>query len=194
MTNDDRDREPTSINVGLVAGALSVVVVGLMMLFGLRDDGGASAAIDPARTRPLVRPLPAAPEPAVPAELPELAPDPEPEPEPAPAPAEEPVATASLADDETWDGPAPAGPAPTSRLAGRGGPAEDELLPTASAKPDAPISLLDGRYTVKPGDTLWQVAVRAYGKGSAYRQILDANEATIDDPDHLIPGTVLLLP
>lgn len=48
-------------------------------------------------------------------------------------------------------------------------------------------------YTVEPGDTLWKIAEAYWGEGSYYRKILSDNADVIDEPDLILPGTVLKL-
>ena len=49
-------------------------------------------------------------------------------------------------------------------------------------------------HQVIAGDTLASIAYREYGSAGAWRQLADANLASIDDPMRLAPGTVLLVP
>ena len=49
-------------------------------------------------------------------------------------------------------------------------------------------------YTVRRGDTLEQIAVKAYGDARAVRDILDANREVVSDPRRLRPGMTLALP
>jgi len=58
--------------------------------------------------------------------------------------------------------------------------------PMLSAKPTK-----GKRYKVKAGDTLWDIAMAAYGKGS-YAGIAKANK--LADPAHIVPGQILLIP
>ena len=56
-----------------------------------------------------------------------------------------------------------------------------------------------GNYTVKSGDTLWEIAEAAYGNGADWVKILDANKGSIDflpnGSQALIrTGQVLVLP
>ena len=47
-------------------------------------------------------------------------------------------------------------------------------------------------YTVVQGDSLWNVAVRAYGDGYKWVEIANANK--LDNPNVIHPGNVLALP
>ncbi|MCB2178200.1 MAG: LysM peptidoglycan-binding domain-containing protein [Actinomycetales bacterium] len=56
-------------------------------------------------------------------------------------------------------------------------------------------------YTVKPGDTLWDIAATQLGDGDRYHDIVDLNHgitqpdgAALDDPDLIRPGWTLTLP
>lgn len=49
-------------------------------------------------------------------------------------------------------------------------------------------------YVVKPGEGLWQVAVKFYGNGNAYMRIFEANRDRMKTPDDINPGMTLRLP
>lgn len=51
-------------------------------------------------------------------------------------------------------------------------------------------------YTVKKGDTLWEIAEMHYGKGKGakYTEIVKANTPPVKDPDMIQPGWVLRIP
>jgi len=49
-------------------------------------------------------------------------------------------------------------------------------------------------YIVLPGDSLWKIAQRTYGTGTAWTDIYQANRALLKDPDRIYPGQVLVLP
>ena len=49
-------------------------------------------------------------------------------------------------------------------------------------------------YTFQQGDTLWSVAVRVYGNGGRFHDILRANNLTEAQASVLPPGTILIIP
>jgi len=49
-------------------------------------------------------------------------------------------------------------------------------------------------HTVKKGDTLFRIALKYYGDGSRWREILAANRAVLKDPRDLKPGMKLTVP
>lgn len=49
-------------------------------------------------------------------------------------------------------------------------------------------------YTVVKGDTLWKVAANAYGDGSKYPAIFEANKPMLSHPDKIYPGQNLRIP
>ena len=49
-------------------------------------------------------------------------------------------------------------------------------------------------YVVVKGDTLSQIAEREYGDASRWREIYQANRATIKNPNLIYPGQKLRLP
>ena len=49
-------------------------------------------------------------------------------------------------------------------------------------------------HTVEKGDTLWAVATKAYGDGTKYTAIFEANKPMLSDPDKIYPGQVLRIP
>jgi len=44
---------------------------------------------------------------------------------------------------------------------------------------------------VQPGNSLWRIARRNYGRGIQYTVIFEANRAQIGDPSLIYPGQVL---
>ncbi len=49
-------------------------------------------------------------------------------------------------------------------------------------------------HTVEKGDTLWAISTKAYGNGSKYMTIFEANKPMLSDPDKIYPGQVLRIP
>jgi len=64
----------------------------------------------------------------------------------------------------------------------------EEEIAVAEAAPEATF------HTVDKGDTLWAVAEKAYGDGSKYQAIFEANRPMLSDPDKIYPGQVLRIP
>lgn len=55
--------------------------------------------------------------------------------------------------------------------------------------------LSDGEsVVVQPGNSLWRIARRTYGRGIGYTVIYEANRGQIRDPDLIYPGQVFTLP
>ena len=49
-------------------------------------------------------------------------------------------------------------------------------------------------HTVEKGDTLWAISEKAYGNGSRYEVIFEANKPMLSHPDKIYPGQVLRIP
>lgn len=54
--------------------------------------------------------------------------------------------------------------------------------------------LLTQVVSVVPGNSLWRIAQRIYGRGPRYTVIYEANRAQIKDPNLIYPGQVFVLP
>ena len=66
-------------------------------------------------------------------------------------------------------------------------------LPFLRAEPLTEIP--DGTVAVvQPGNSLWRIARRVYGKGMQYAVIYEANAKQIRDPDLIYPGQIFILP
>ena len=74
-----------------------------------------------------------------------------------------------------------------------GRPAYAIELPFERASIDD-IQLRDGRVIVQPGNSLWRIARRAYGRGAQYTIIYEANADQIRDPDLIYPGQIFDVP
>jgi nucleoid-associated protein YgaU len=53
-------------------------------------------------------------------------------------------------------------------------------------------SITASEYTVKAGDSLWDISMRAYGTGYRWTEVANAN--SIGDPNLIFTGTTLMLP
>lgn len=74
-----------------------------------------------------------------------------------------------------------------------GRPAYAIELPFERATMDQ-IELRDGKVIVQPGNSLWRIARRAYGRGAQYTVIYEANVDQIRDPDLIYPGQIFDVP
>jgi nucleoid-associated protein YgaU len=64
----------------------------------------------------------------------------------------------------------------------------------AAAGEAAPGEASVRAITVQPGNTLWGISRRSYGRGVLYVRVYEANRGQIVDPDLIYPGQVLKLP
>ncbi|CAN5322848.1 hypothetical protein BH18GEM1_BH18GEM1_12270 [soil metagenome] len=65
---------------------------------------------------------------------------------------------------------------------------------TAPAQKPEKTGIGQKTYTVQSGDSLWKIAERHYGDGNRWRQIFEANQDQIEDPDVIHPGQTLMIP
>lgn len=76
----------------------------------------------------------------------------------------------------------------------------DQLRPDGKVTARSEVSFAIGEghdtssITVEPGNSLWRIAHRRYGQGTAYTLIYQANKANIRNPDLIYPGQVFSLP
>jgi nucleoid-associated protein YgaU len=74
---------------------------------------------------------------------------------------------------------------------------DGSALPAVTA-PFAPEelskALQEGHVLIVPGDNLWMIARRVYGKGTLYTLIYSANAGAIHDPNLIFPGQAFILP
>ena len=59
---------------------------------------------------------------------------------------------------------------------------------------NSPAPKQETTYTVKKGDTLWNIAKKFYGNGSKYTKIFEANKDKIGNPNLIYPNQVLVIP
>ncbi|MCQ4161052.1 LysM peptidoglycan-binding domain-containing protein [Roseomonas sp. GC11] len=59
---------------------------------------------------------------------------------------------------------------------------------------ELPLPPGPGRLTVQPGNSLWRIARRTYGRGVRYTIIYRANRDQIRDPARIYPGQIFTLP
>jgi hypothetical protein len=62
------------------------------------------------------------------------------------------------------------------------------------APPPPPASAAGDDVIVEPGASLWTIARRVYGDGTAYTIIYGANKDRIRDPDRIYPGQIVQVP
>ena len=58
----------------------------------------------------------------------------------------------------------------------------------------AEINVSENAIIVQPGNSLWRISRRFYGKGILYTLIFKANNQLIDDPDLIFPGQIFDIP
>ena len=56
------------------------------------------------------------------------------------------------------------------------------------------IEVAGDNVVVQPGNSLWRIARRVYGRGIQYTVIYQANSGQIVDPDLIYPGQIFNLP
>jgi nucleoid-associated protein YgaU len=66
--------------------------------------------------------------------------------------------------------------------------------PKPEPKPKPTEQPQEVHYEVQPGDTLGAIALKYYGKASAYPKIFEANRDILDNPDLIKPGQKLRIP
>ena len=69
------------------------------------------------------------------------------------------------------------------------------MAPVSPVAPVAPVenALSSVKVRIQPGDSLWKLARRHLGSGSRWNDLFAANPG-ISDPNHIQPGTVLVVP
>lgn len=68
--------------------------------------------------------------------------------------------------------------------------------PTEAVPPSKPVqpNVSSVSYTIKGGDTLWDISTRYLGNGARYPEIYNANRSIIKDPHWIYPGQVISIP
>ncbi len=64
----------------------------------------------------------------------------------------------------------------------------EDAIEVAAPEPESTF------HTVEKGDSLWKIAEKAYGDGSKYMAIFEANKPMLSDPDKIYPGQMLRIP
>ncbi|HEX3494855.1 MAG TPA: LysM peptidoglycan-binding domain-containing protein [Methylocella sp.] len=80
---------------------------------------------------------------------------------------------------------------------GEAGKTAPVSAPTAHNDIGAAAKAVESKfYTLKPGDTLWNIAEAEYGRGHGgkYHLIFEANKSLLSDPGKIHPGQVLRIP
>jgi len=65
---------------------------------------------------------------------------------------------------------------------------------TGAAAFNGSLSASGSSYVVQPGDSLWGIAGKVYGKSARWREIYEANRNTISDPERIYTKQVLVIP
>ena len=52
----------------------------------------------------------------------------------------------------------------------------------------------DEFYIIEKGDTLWEIAEKAYGNGAKYTKIVEVNREVIKNADKIFPGQKIRIP
>ena len=98
--------------------------------------------------------------------------------------------------DETSDGPSLLPKQTAEDVARRAAAqaAHDEEARAAAERAAAERARRPSTYVVQEGDTLYKIALRFYGRVSAWRQIRDVNKATISNDGRVKAGQTIALP
>ena len=67
-------------------------------------------------------------------------------------------------------------------------------VPVQDATATAAEAAIPAAYTVKPGQSLWSIALEKLGDGDRYLEILNLNPELRNDPGRIVPGQELKLP
>ncbi|MBI4080350.1 MAG: LysM peptidoglycan-binding domain-containing protein [Candidatus Levybacteria bacterium] len=72
---------------------------------------------------------------------------------------------------------------------------QPSAIPTIQVSPQQKKENIAGtKYTIREGDTLWDIAVRSYGDGFKWVEIYRANATMISNPDLIYTGSTISVP
>lgn len=72
---------------------------------------------------------------------------------------------------------------------------QPSAIPTIQVSSQQKMENIAGTtYTIREGDTLWDIAVRSYGDGFKWVEIYKANATLISNPDLIYTGSVISIP
>jgi 5'-nucleotidase len=83
---------------------------------------------------------------------------------------------------------------PTAELITPTQPADITPITSTEALYPPAVEPAETTYTIKSGDSLWEIAKQCYGDGSKWKLIYDANKDKVPDQNRLKVGTVLTIP
>jgi nucleoid-associated protein YgaU len=110
-------------------------------------------------------------------------------------PAEAPPAEAPVAETASAEPAAPVAEAapPVEAAPVEAAPAEPSVVASAAPEKES-TPVVDGKpYRVRRGDTLMKIAFEHYGDLYRWKEIYEANRQAIKDPNHVPPGTKIVL-
>lgn len=99
-----------------------------------------------------------------------------------------------LLEDEEEDGTAPIAQPADAKAKREAAEQAKKTAEAARAAERAKVPPIPDFYIVQDGDTLYKIAVRFYGRASAWRRIRDANKALISTDGRVKTGQKLVLP
>ncbi|MBW8282408.1 MAG: tetratricopeptide repeat protein [Rhizobium sp.] len=85
-------------------------------------------------------------------------------------------------------------PETTPEVAAKGDEAAKPPVMTDAEKGTAAAAADSENYTVKSGDSLWDIATEAFGDGQRFIDLINANPSLKRNPDRIFPGQQLKMP